>query len=189
MVGPNLQPTFEEVVLPHLDSAYNLARWLTRNEQDAQDVVQEACLRAFRYFPSFNGDHARGWLLTVVRNSCYTWMDATRPMKNSVEFDENLFPPNGREPDPEQALLKNDNAGLVRKALGTLPPNFREVLVLRELEDMSYKEIATITGMPLGTVMSTLSRARLRLRQALTALIKANQNPISRQDISSDASV
>ena len=175
MVNPNLHPTFEEVVLPHLDSAYNLARWLTRNEQDAEDVVQEACLRALRYFPSFNGDHARRWLLTVVRNSCYSWMDASRPMKNSVEFDENLFSPDRRDPDPERMLLQNDNADLVRKALENLAPNFREVLILRELEDLSYKEIATITGMPLGTVMSTLSRARNRLRQALTALSNANE--------------
>ena len=162
--------------MPHLDSAYNLARWLTRNEQDAQDVVQEASLRAFRYFPSFHGDHARRWLLTIVRNSCYSWMDATRPMQNSVEFDENLFAPDHREPDPERALLQNDNAALVRKALDTLPPNFREVLVLRELEGMSYKEIAAITAMPQGTVMSSLSRARHRLRQSLTALLEEDKN-------------
>ena len=179
MVGPNLQPTFEEVVLPHLDSAYNLARWLTRNEHDAEDVVQEACLRAFRYFPTFNGDRARAWLLTVVRNSCYNWMDATRPMKNSVEFDENLFPPTSQDPNPEKMLLQNDAAGLVRKALATLAPNFREVLVLRELEDLSYKEIASITGMPMGTVMSTLSRARHHLRQALTALTNPNEPALS----------
>jgi RNA polymerase sigma-70 factor (ECF subfamily) len=189
MVGPSLHPTFEEVVLPHLDSAYNLARWLTRNEQDAEDVVQEACLRAYRYFPTFNGDHARGWLLTVVRNSCYSWMDAARPMKNSVEFDENVFSPTVREPDPERLLLQTDNASLVRRALKNLAPNFREVLILRELEGLSYKEIAAITGMPLGTVMSTLSRARDRLRQALTALIDANENSISHQDIAADSSV
>jgi RNA polymerase sigma-70 factor, ECF subfamily len=181
MVSPNLQPTFEEVVLPHLDSAYNLARWLTRNEHDAEDVVQEACLRAFRYFPTFNGDRARAWLLTVVRNSCYNWMETTRPMKNSVEFDENLFTPSAREPDPEQMLLQSDDAGLLRKALANLSPNFREVLVLRELEDLSYKEIAAITGMPMGTVMSTLSRARRHLRQALTALTNPTEPALSGQ--------
>jgi RNA polymerase sigma-70 factor (ECF subfamily) len=183
MVDHNLHPTFEEVVLPHLDSAYNLARWLTRNEQDAQDVLQEASLRAFRYFPSFHGDHAREWLLTIVRNSCYSWMDAARPMQNSVEFDENLFSPDCPELDPERALLQADNADLLRKALDTLPPNFREVLVLRELEDLSYKEIAAITGMPSGTVMSTLSRARHRLRQALTALVSTGHPSNSRQTV------
>jgi RNA polymerase sigma-70 factor (ECF subfamily) len=181
MVTPTLQPTFEEVVLPHLDSAYNLARWLTRNEHDAEGVVQEACLRAYRYFPSFNGDRARAWLLTVVRNSCYNWMDAARPIKNSVEFDETLFTPSVREPDPEQVLLQNDDAGLVRKALNNLSPNFREVLVLRELEDLSYKEISAITGMPMGTVMSTLSRARHQLRQALTALTNPNEPALTGQ--------
>lgn len=189
MLDSSLHPTFEEVVLPHLDSAYNLARWLTRSEQDAEDVVQEACLRAFRYFPSFNGDHARGWLLTVVRNSCYNWMDSTRPMKNSVQFDEDLFPPTHRDPHPERVLMQNDSAALVRKALSNLSPNFREVLILREFEDLSYKEIAAITGMPLGTVMSTLSRARDHLRQTLTALINSSEASIPRQGISSDASV
>jgi RNA polymerase sigma-70 factor (ECF subfamily) len=116
-------------------------------------------------------------------------MDATRPMKNSVEFDETHFSPDCREPDPETALLQNDNAGLVRKALGNLSPNFREVLVLRELEELSYKEIAAITGMPMGTVMSTLSRARDRLRQALTVLMNGSEDTISRQDMASDASV
>jgi RNA polymerase sigma-70 factor (ECF subfamily) len=189
MISPNIQSTFEEVVLPHLDSAYNLARWLTRNEHDAEDVVQEACLRAYRYFPSFNGDRAKGWLLTVVRNSCYNWMDATRPMKNSVEFDENLFPPTSADLDPEKKLLQNDDAGLVRKALKNIPPNFREVLVLREFEDLSYKEISAITGMPMGTVMSTLSRARHRLREALIAFTDAHEASISRHGAATDASV
>lgn len=167
--------TFEDVVLPHLDSAYNLARWLTRNEQDAEDIVQEAYLRAFRYFPSFHGGGARAWLMKIVRNTCYTWMDATRLLRNSVEFDENVFAADGREPDPEQTLLRNDNAGLVRRALKDLPANFREVLVLRELEGMSYREIAEITGVPTGTVMSSLSRGRGRLREALSSLMGGDQ--------------
>lgn len=189
MISPNIQSSFEEVILPHLDSAYNLARWLTRNEHDAEDVVQEACLRAFRYFPTFNGDRAKGWLLTVVRNSCYNWMDATRPTKNSVEFDENIFTPTHREPDAERVLLQNDDAASVRKALATLSPTFREVLVLREIEDLSYKEIAAITGMPMGTVMSTLSRARHRLREAVIAVADANEASILCQGAASDASV
>jgi RNA polymerase sigma factor (sigma-70 family) len=180
-------PTFEEVVLPHLDSAYNLARWLTRNDQDAEDIVQEAYLRAFRYFPSFHGGEARAWLMRIVRNTCYTWMDATRALRNSVEFDENVLPSDGREPDPEQALLRNDNAGMVRRALRDLPENFREVLVLRELEGMSYREIAEITGIPAGTVMSSLSRGRGRLRQALVELMSRDAAANSRGGVPTNA--
>ncbi len=164
-------PSFEQEVLPHLDAAYNLARWLTRNEQDAQDVVQEAYLRAFRFFPGFRGGDARAWLMKIVRNACYTWFDANRPLQDAAEFDENLFPPDSRAPNPEELVLQNDSAALLRKALEKLPPNFREVLILRELEGMSYREIADITGTPVGTVMSSLSRARARLRQVLTTLM------------------
>jgi RNA polymerase sigma-70 factor (ECF subfamily) len=164
-------PNFEQAVLPHLDAAYNLARWLMRNEQDAQDVTQEAYLRAFRFFPGFRGGDARAWLMKIVRNTCYTWLHANRPLQEAAEFDENLFPPDSSAPNPEEIALQNDNAVLLRRALEKLPPNSREVLILRELEGMSYKEIAEITGMPVGTVMSTLSRARDRLRQALTDLM------------------
>jgi RNA polymerase sigma-70 factor (ECF subfamily) len=168
MTEQNSPGTFEHEILPHLDAAYNLARWLTRNEQDAQDVVQEAYLRAFRFFAGFRGGDARAWLLKIIRNTCYTWLHANRPLQDATEFDENLFPPDSRAPNPEEAVLQNDHGTLLRKALEKLPPNFREVLVLRELEGMSYKEIADITGMPAGTVMSSLSRARGRLRQVLT---------------------
>lgn len=180
-------PTFEEAVLPHLDSAYNLARWLTRNEQDAEDIVQEAYLRAFRYFPSFHGGEARAWLMKIVRNTCYTWMDATRALRNSVEFDENAFPADRRDLDPEKVLLQSDNAGLVRKALKSLPANFREVLILRELEGMSYREIAQITGIPPGTVMSSLSRGRGRLRQALTSLMSGDEATNSLGEVATSA--
>jgi RNA polymerase sigma-70 factor (ECF subfamily) len=163
-------PNFEETVLTHLDAAYNLARWLTRNKQDAQDVVQEACLRAFRFFPGFRGGDARAWFMKIVRNACYTWLRANRPLQNATEFDENLFPPNSSARNPEEFVLQNDSGTLLRKALEKLPPNFREVLILRELEEMSYKEIADITGMPVGTVMSSLSRARGYLRQSLTVM-------------------
>jgi len=163
----NHLPSFEQAVLPHLDAAYNLARWLTRNERDAEDVVQESYLRAFRFFAGFRGGDARAWLMRIVRNTCYTWLHANRPLQEATEFDETLFSPEPRSANPEEAVLRNDRGALVRKALETLPAKFREVLILRELEGLSYKEIADITGMPAGTVMSSLSRARDRLRHVL----------------------
>jgi len=181
MLEQNNLPNFEEAVLPHLDAAYNLARWLTRNDQDAQDAVQEACLRAFRFFPSFHGGDARAWLMKIVRNACYTWLHANRPLQEAAEFDENLIPPDCCAPNPEEVLLQDDSGTLVRRALENLPPNFREVLILRELEGMSYREIATITGIPAGTVMSSLSRGRDRLRQALISLINEDTLPGSRR--------
>jgi len=171
--------SFEREVLPHLDAAYNLARWLTRNEQDAQDAVQEAYLRAFRYFPGMRGGPARPWLMKIVRNTCYTWLRANRPLQEAAEFDENLFPPDFRAPDPEEAVLQSDNGAVVRRALEELPVNFREVLILREIEGMSYKEIAEIIGVPIGTVMSSLSRARSLLRQILEDRLKRDTAPSS----------
>jgi RNA polymerase sigma-70 factor (ECF subfamily) len=172
---------FEQAVLPHLDAAYNLARWLLRNDQDAQDVAQEAYLRAFRFFRGFRGGNARAWLLKIVRNTCYTWLEANRPLQNASEFDENLFPADSRAPNPEESVLQSDSDALVRKALEKLPSNFREVLILRELEGMSYSEIGDITGMPAGTVMSSLSRARGRLRQILASLMNEDSVPSSRR--------
>jgi RNA polymerase sigma-70 factor (ECF subfamily) len=180
MTEQNWTGTFEQEMLPHLDAAYRLARWLMRNEQDAQDVAQEAYLRAFRFFPGFRGGDARAWLLKIVRNTCYTWLLANRPLQDAAEFDENLFPPDSCAPNPEEAMLQNDSSTLVRKAMEKLPPNYREVLILRELEGMSYKEIADITGMPAGTVMSSLSRARGRLRQILTGPMRGDTAPSSR---------
>ena len=171
MIEQNRPSTFEQTVLPHLDAAYNLARWLTRDEQDAQDVVQESYLRAFRFFAGFRGGNARAWLMQIVRTTCYTWLCANRPLQEATEFDENLFPPDSRALNPEEVVLQNHNGAVLRKALGMLGLNFREVVILRELEEMSYREIAEITGMPAGTVMSSLSRARGRLRQALTGLM------------------
>lgn len=167
-------PSFEGTVLPHLDAAYNLARWLTRNEQDAQDVVQEAYLRAFRFFGGFRGGDARGWLLKIVRNTAYTWLRENRAQQQAVEFDEELFGPDPRAFNPEQVSLQINSSNLLRRALEGLPANCREVLVLRELEGMSYKEISAVTGMPAGTVMSSLSRARDRLRQSLVRLVNAS---------------
>jgi RNA polymerase sigma-70 factor (ECF subfamily) len=172
---------FEQEVLPHLDAAYNLARWLLRNDQDAQDVAQEACLRAFRFFPGFRGGHARAWFLKIVRNTCYTWLETNRPLQDAAEFDERLSPADSRTPNPEESVLQNDSDALVRKALEKLPWNFREVLILRELEGMSYREIGDITGMPAGTVMSSLSRARGRLRQILASLMSEDTAPSSRR--------
>ena len=174
-------PNFEQAVLPHLDAAYNLARWLMRNEQDAQDIAQEAYLRAFRFFPGFRGGDARSWLMKIVRNTCYSWLHANRPLQEATEFDENLLPPDSCALNPEEAVLQNDSQTQVRKALEKLPPNYREVLILRELEGMSYKEIADITGMPAGTVMSSLSRARGQLRQILTGSTKEDMVPSSRR--------
>jgi len=159
--------TFEQEVLPHVDAAYNLARWLTRNNQDAEDVVQEAYLRAFRFFSKFRGGDARAWLLKIVRNTCYTWLHVNRRLQNATEFDESLFPPDTRALNPEEAVLQNDSGAQLREALEKLSPNLREVLILREFEGMSYREIAEITGVPAGTVMSSLWRARSRLRQVL----------------------
>jgi RNA polymerase sigma-70 factor (ECF subfamily) len=181
MLLQNCSWNFEHEVLPHLDAAYNLARWLTRNEQDAQDVVQEAFLRAFRFFPGFRGGDTRAWLMKIVRNTCYTWLQVNRPLQDATEFDENLFLSDSRDPNPEEAVLQNDSGALLRKALMKLPPTFREVLILRELEGMSYREIADITSMPAGTVMSSLSRARGRLRQVLTALRNGDTVPPSRR--------
>ena len=177
MAENNCPRDFEREVLPHLDAAYNLARWLTRNDQDAQDVVQEAYLRAFRFFSGFRGGEARAWLLKIVRNTCYTWLQQNRPQQPTEEFDEKLFRFDAPAPNPEEALLRSDSGKLLRRALDILPAYFREVLILRELEGMSYKEISDVTGMPLGTVMSKLSRARSGLRQSLANLASADTLP------------
>jgi len=161
------QARFEEVVLPHLDAAYNLARWLTRDEQDAADVVQEAYLRALKFFDGFHGGDSRAWLLAIVRNTGYTWLRQNRALDLAV-FDEELHSGGCEAFNPERLLLQRADRQLVRAALEELPVEFREVLVLRELEGLSYKEIAAIAGLPLGTVMSRLARARQRLEQALT---------------------
>jgi RNA polymerase sigma-70 factor (ECF subfamily) len=179
MTGQNSSGTFEQAALPHLDAAYNLAFWLTRNEQDAEDVVQEAFLRAFRFYAGFRGGDARVWLLKIVRNTCYTWLHENRPLQHAAEFDEALSLPDSHIPNPEQAVLQNDTRALLRKALEKLPPDYREVLILRELEGMSYKEIAGVTGIPAGTVMSSLYRGRDYLRRALIAVMNGGPVPSS----------
>ena len=164
----NKVASFEEIVLPHLDAAYNLARWLTRNDDDAHDVVQEAYLRAFKFFDSFHGTDGRAWLLAIVRNTCYTWLQHNRSPDHSVPLDDEIYEIESHDPNPETLLLQNSDSQMVRAALEALPPEFREVLVLREFEELSYKEIARITDLPIGTVMSRLARGRKRLQLALT---------------------
>ena len=163
----NRRPNFEEVVLPHLDAAYNLARWLTRNPQDAEDVVQDAYLRAFRFFGGFHGGNARTWLLKIVRNTSYTWLHQNRAPYSATAFDEQLHTDTAESENPETLLLRKADSQLLNQALDELPPEFREVLVLLELEGLSYKEIAEVVGIPIGTVMSRLARGRHRLRESL----------------------
>jgi len=169
---------FEQLVMPHLDSAYNLARWLTRNDADAQDVVQEACMRAFKYFDGFDGQYATAWLLKIVRNTCYSWLKENRPAEEMLALDDDLD-----EIDRDQAAMAINASGLGRspeelvgirrdterlnRAIEMLPPPYREILILREMDDLSYREIAEIVGVPIGTVMSRLARARGQLQAAL----------------------
>ena len=160
---------FEEAVLPHIDAAYNLARWLTRNDADAQDMVQEAYLRALRFFSGFRGTDARAWLLTIVRNTCYTWLRRNRSPELSCDFDEVVLARESEDPDPETQQLMKAQAQVVNEAIEKLPIEFREVVVLRELEELSYKEIAVVLEVPIGTVMSRLARARKRLMLTLQA--------------------
>ena len=158
---------FEQLILPHLDAAYNLARWLTHNDQDAQDMVQEACLRAFRFFQGFRGGDSRVWLLTIVRNTCYTWLQQRRLDEQTTPFDEELHDIESEVFNPEVLHLRRIDQQRLREALEALPIEFREVMVLRELEEMSYRDISTIAHIPLGTVMSRLARARKQLQRYL----------------------
>jgi RNA polymerase sigma-70 factor, ECF subfamily len=169
---------FEQLVMPHLDSAYNLARYLTRNDADAQDVVQEACMRAFKYLDGFDGQYANAWLLKIVRNTCFSWLKENRPSEAPLTLDDDLD-----EIDRDQAAMAMNARGLGRspeelvgirrdterlnRAIEKLLPPYREILILREMDDFSYREIADIVGVPIGTVMSRLARARGLLQAAL----------------------
>lgn len=167
---------FEEMALPHLNAAYNLARWLVKNEQDAEDIVQESFLRALKFFGSFRGENARAWLLTIVRHTCYTWLKQNRPAAGtSTPFDENLHGDLETVGNQELLLLKKADIRLVREAMQELPLEFREVLVLREMEGFSYKEIADMVSVPLGTVMSRLARARKWLQERLSDRVKKKE--------------
>ena len=159
---------FERQVLPHLDAAYNLARFLMRNDRDAEDVVQDASLRAFRFFENFRGENSRAWFLKIVRNVAYTTLKKNRPDEMNVEFEEELH---GEQTPPMEAGVAIDRARdrqTVRAAIEQLPPEFREAITLREFEGASYKEIADVAGVPIGTVMSRLARARRQLQLILS---------------------
>jgi RNA polymerase sigma-70 factor (ECF subfamily) len=170
VTDPSTRQRFESMLTPHLDAAYNLARWLTRNDHDAQDVVQEAVLRAMRYFDSFRGEQARPWLLQIVRHTTFSWLQQNRPGELvSLDADEDAShePAAPEDLEPMAIALRNADRAQINRAIAALPVAFREVLVLRELEDLSYKEIARIADIPVGTVMSRLSRARTLMQQAL----------------------
>jgi len=158
---------FEETVLPHLDAAFNYARWLTRNEADAEDVVQDACVRAMRFFSSLRDDDARAWLFTIVRNAWYSRVSRKANVAEGTRLNDGQDERPDNALDPEERLLQQHTIALVRAALEQLPVDFREVIVLREIEGLSYKEIAEVAGVPVGTVMSRLARARERLQTIL----------------------
>jgi RNA polymerase sigma-70 factor (ECF subfamily) len=159
---------FEETVLPHLDAAFNYARWLTRNDAEAEDVVQDACVRAMRYFSTLRDGDARAWLFAIVRNTWYSRLSRSSAVVESTPLDETRERPD-EALGPEALLLQQHAVARVRAALEQLPSDFREVIVLRELEGLSYKEIAAVVQVPMGTVMSRLARARERLLRALKA--------------------
>ena len=177
--APALTESFDNVVLPHLDAAYRLARWLMRNEHDAEDVVQDSLLRALRYFRTFTGGNGRAWLLRIVRNTCYRWRGRGVQALTDL-FDEEQHSSARPASDPETLLLHTDDVTLIERTLSNLPDRFREVLVLRELEDLSYREMADVMGIPIGTVMSSLSRARQGFRDALNNELKQSGIPTRR---------
>jgi len=174
MADPTTEQRFKTLILPHLTSAFNVARWLTRNDQDAQDVTQEAYLRAFKFFPSFHGENPRAWLLAIVRNTFFTWYQQNTHQAPDAVFDEEVhsFETNDARQDdnPEAMLVRREDQQRVHRALQSLRTEFREVMVLRELEELSYKEIAAIVGIPIGTVMSRLGRGRQQLAALLVPM-------------------
>jgi RNA polymerase sigma factor (sigma-70 family) len=175
---------FEEVALPHLDAAYNLARWLTKNDHDAQDIAQEAYLRAYKFFDGFDGDDGRAWLFTIVRNTYFTWRQKNSHRAQDESYDEEshglddsnpAFVDSASHSNPEALLVRQASMQIINRALERIPADSREVIVLRELEDLSYKEIAAIAGVPIGTVMSRLARARGQLRTQLEQMNAESQ--------------
>jgi RNA polymerase sigma-70 factor, ECF subfamily len=154
---------FEQVALPHLNAAYNLARWLLRNDHEAEDAVQEACLRGLKYIDNYRGENARAWLLAIVRNACF---DRMRGAAGIATLDDDALEVPDAAPDPEARLIQSRDAALLNRLIEGLPPDYRAVLVLRELEELSYQEIAQVMGIPIGTVMSRLSRARGLLQKS-----------------------
>jgi RNA polymerase sigma factor (sigma-70 family) len=184
-LGMSSRTTFEQIALPHLDAAHNLAYWLVRSRPDAEDIVQDAFVRAFRAFATFRGGDVKPWLLAIVRNVAYRWLSVRKRASNVVSIEEAFAPRGGEavgeawlvseEPSPEALLIGAQERARVLTALAGLPPAFREVLVLREIEEFSYSEIADVIGAPVGTVMSRLSRARAELRTRLSALIEKEE--------------
>lgn len=164
-------------MLPHLDAAYNLARWLAGNDHDAQDVAQEAILRAFKFFGNFRGDNTRAWLLTIVRNTFYTWLRKNRPPEKTVDIDGETLAIEDASANAEAAAQRSGDADAVRRAIEELPVEFREIVILREMEGFSYKEIADMAEVPIGTVMSRLARARKLLQKRLAAEFKTGSQP------------
>lgn len=175
MTASTKEERFQAKVLPYLDSAFNLARWLTRNPQDAEDIVQEAYLRAFKFFDSFRGEDGRAWLLGIVRNTFYTWYQQNKAQAKNTQFEEELHgaqledAADTREHNPEALLIQKDSQRQLQRALEAVSVEFREVMVMRELEDLSYKQIAGIVGIPIGTVMSRLGRGRKQLAEILAS--------------------
>ena len=177
MTASTKEERFQAMVLPYLNSAFNLARWLTRSHQDAEDVVQEAYLRAFKFFDSFHGEDGRAWLLGIVRNTFYTWYQQNKMQAQNTQFEEELHGAHLEDAadtryaghNPEALLIQKDNRRKLHQALGGLPVEFREVIVMRELEYLSYKQIAGIVGIPIGTVMSRLGRGRKQLTAILAS--------------------
>jgi RNA polymerase sigma-70 factor, ECF subfamily len=162
---------FDQLVVPHLGAAFNLARWLTRNDHDAQDIVQDAALRALRFLDGLRGEDARPWLLGIVRNTTWSWFQNNRPAELSARDDDGEpqipAPPSD---EPEASAIRRAEARLLNEAIAALPPALREVIVLRELEDLAYRQIALIAGIPIGTVMSRLARARRLLSQSVKVI-------------------
>ena len=173
-LSPQEMDRFSECVLPYLDAAYNLARYLLRDPHEAEDAVQESFLRAIRHFDGFRGVDGRAWLLSIVRNTCFTQLRRRRPGGERVEFDEEIHSPLEEDSGPEADLTSANTAESLREVLDQLAIEYREVLVLRELEGLSYKEIAHVAGVPIGTVMSRLARGRKQLLLALGAGAKEN---------------
>ena len=168
---------FDETILPHLDAAHNLSRWLMRGSDEADDVVQEACLRALRYFATFRGGNARAWLLRIVRTTAFRRLQQHRAQQSATEFDEEIHDGGRQALDPETLLIRDADTQLLEQAMNQLPVRLREVLLLRELEGFSYKEIAEVVGVPMGTVMSALFRARGRLRAHVNDLVRRQMPP------------
>ena len=168
------QLRFQATILPHINAAYNLARWLTHGHAEAEDIVQEAYLRAFKFFDGFHGEDGRVWLLGIVRNTFYTWYQQNKTQNQHTPFEEDLHGANTEifksdDDNPEQIMLQKDSQRVLNNALRALPIEFREVMVMRELEDLSYKQIAAIVQIPMGTVMSRLGRGRKQLATILAA--------------------